>query len=79
MYPLIKILNTDLIKEIYHYNHYSKLDMEWFKYEHKERFYNVLIELDQYFLEPQIRSAWINHMVNKIIIDLGADCGRNST
>ena len=68
MYPLIKLLNTDLIKEIYHYNNYSKLDMEWFKYEHKERFNDVLIELDQYFLEPQIRNAWINHMV-AILID----------
>jgi len=68
MYPLIKILNTDLIKEIYHYNNYSKLDMEWFEYEHKERFNDVLIELDQYFLEPQIRNAWINHMV-AILID----------
>tara|TARA_R100001463_G_scaffold129171_1_gene187924 strand:- start:137 stop:352 length:216 start_codon:yes stop_codon:yes gene_type:complete len=68
MYPLIKLLNTDLIKEIYHYNNYSKLDMEWFEYEHKERFNDVLIELDQYFLEPQIRNAWINHMV-AILID----------
>jgi hypothetical protein len=67
MYPLIKILNTDLIKEIYHYNHYSKLDMEWFEYEHKERFNDVLIELDQYFLEPQLRNAWINHMVAILI------------
>lgn len=70
MYPLIKILNTDLIKEIYHYNNYSKLDMEWFKYFHKERFNDVLIELDQYFLEPQLRNAWINHMVDMLIKDL---------
>ena len=71
MYPLIKLLNTDLIKEIYDYNHYSKLDIEWFEYEHKERFNDVLIELDQYFLEPQLRNAWLNHMVDIIIKDLG--------
>jgi len=46
MYPLIKLLNIDLIKEIYHFNNYSNLDIEWFKYLHKERYRDVLIVIE---------------------------------
>ncbi len=72
MYPLIKLLNIDLIKEIYHFNNYSNLDIEWFKFQHEERFRKVLVELDQYFLEPKLRNAWINHMIDKIVIEFGS-------
>tara|TARA_R100000900_G_scaffold82582_1_gene64709 strand:- start:1626 stop:1886 length:261 start_codon:yes stop_codon:yes gene_type:complete len=70
MYPLIKLLNTDLIKEVYHYNHYSKLDLEWFEYEHKERFCKVLNELDHYFLRPKLKRALLDQ-VRKMAEELG--------
>lgn len=67
MYPLLKILNTDLIKEIYHYNNYSKLDMEWFRHQHRATYLKVMIELDHYFLRPLLRKAWLNHIVNNVL------------
>jgi len=68
MYPLLKILNTDLIKEIYYYNNYSKLDMEWFKYLHKDKYDAVLMEIHSYFYRQKITEAWegaggVNHMM----------------
>lgn len=55
MYPLIKKINIDLIKEIYHYNNYSKLDLEYFEYLHRDKMIDVLIELDHFFLRPKLR------------------------
>lgn len=54
MYPLIKKINIDLIKEIYHYNNYSKLDLEYFEYLHRDKMIDVLIELDHFFLRPKL-------------------------
>ena len=54
MYPLIKLLNMDLVKEIYHFNNDSQLDLEWFEYEHKERFGKVLNDLEHHFLRPKL-------------------------
>mgnify|MGYP003679910885 FL=1 len=59
MFPLLKLLNKDLVKEIYFYNNYSKLDMEWFKYLHKERNENVMLEL-YYRLEYPKFENWKN-------------------
>jgi len=67
MYPLIQILNADLINNIYHYNNYSKLDLEWFKFEHEERYRDVMIDLDHFFLRPRLRKVWIEYMVESII------------
>ncbi len=46
MYPLLKRINIDLVKLIHQYNNYSKVDMEWFKYLHKERYRDVLIVIE---------------------------------
>lgn len=54
MYPLIKRLNIDMIRQIYHYNNYSQLDLEYFRYLHKDKLDDVLIELDHFFLRPQL-------------------------
>ena len=59
MFPLLKLLNKDLVNEIYFYNNYSKLDMEWFKYLHKERNENVMLEL-YYRLEYPKFENWKN-------------------
>ena len=59
MFPLLKLLNKDLVNEIYLYNNYSKLDMEWFKYLHKERNENVMLEL-HYRLEYPKFENWKN-------------------
>jgi len=71
MYSLIKLLNTDLIKEIYHFNNYSKVDLEWFEYEHKERFCKVLTELEHHFLRPKLQRTLFNHMLESIIAEVG--------
>ncbi len=68
MYPLIKKINIDLIKEIYHYNNYSKLDMEWFRYNHRKKYFNVLIDIE-------LMRRW---QTFNCVKHLGADRRRNS-
>ena len=41
MYFLTKKLNIDLLREIYHFNNYSDLDLEYFKYEHQHKMESV--------------------------------------
>ena len=67
MYSLIKILNADLIKEIYHYNNYSKLDLEYFKYLHNEKYRDVIIDVEHFFLRPKLKKVWVEYMVETII------------
>jgi len=57
MYSLIKKLPLSLVKEIYFYNNYSKLDMEYFKFLHKDNMTETLKTLkkagDLYRYEPE--------------------------
>ena len=73
MLSLIKRLNIDLVKEIYHYNHYSKLEMEWFRFEHEQKYNNVMISLDHCFLYPKLKKLWMKHMIEQIIEELPGD------
>ena len=70
MFPLLKLLNKDLVNEIYLYNNYSKLDMEWFKYLHKERNEKVMIELYYHLQYPKLKTWWIEHMIKNIVKEL---------
>ena len=70
MFPLLKLLNKDLINEIYLYNNYSKLDMEWFEFLHKEEYYKVMEDLEHHFLYPKLKKMWMDHMVESIIEEL---------
>ena len=45
MYPLIKRLNIDVLKQIHEYNNYTKLELEFYEYLHKERFRTVLNDM----------------------------------
>ena len=54
MLSLIKKINIDLLREIYYYNNYSKLDLEYFKFLHREKMNDVLCELDHFFLRPKL-------------------------
>ena len=49
MYPLIKRLNIDILRHIHSYNCYSRLDLEYFKYLHKQKFRIVLYDLKCFF------------------------------
>ena len=57
MYPLIKRLNIDVVREIYSYNNFSKLDLEWFKFLHKEALTRVLKDLK---IVSHLRSMFCN-------------------
>lgn len=46
MYFLTKKLNIDLLREIYHFNNYSDLDLEYFKFLHNDKMENVLRDLE---------------------------------
>lgn len=70
MFPLIKILNKDLVNEIFLYNNYSKLDMEWFEFLHREKYCKVMGDLEHHFLYPKLRKMLLDHMVQKIIEEL---------
>jgi len=70
MFPLLKLLNKDLINEIYLYNNYSKLDMEWFEFLHREKYYKVMENLEHHFLYPKLKKMWLDHMVESIIEEL---------
>ena len=67
MFPLLKLLNKDLINEIYLYNNYSKLDMEWFEFLHREKYLDVMADLRHHILYPKLKKLWINHIVESII------------
>lgn len=64
MYPLIKILGKDLVNEIYHYNNYTDLDLEWFKYEHQNKYYEVLFDLQHFFLRPKLIKLFEDYWSN---------------
>jgi hypothetical protein len=70
MYTLLKRLNIDMIKEIYYYNNYSQLDLEWFKFNHKEKYVETLNELRYYFLHPKLKKMWAAHINESIIEEL---------
>ena len=70
MSPLLKLLNKDLINEIYLYNNYSKLDMEWFEFLHREKYHKVMGDLEYHFLYPKLKKMWMDHMVESIIGEL---------
>ena len=70
MFPLIKILIKDLVNEIFLYNTYSKLDMEWFEFLHREKYCKVMGDLEHHFLYPKLRKMLLDHMVQKIIEEL---------
>ena len=57
MYPLINKIPLSIIHDIYHYNNYSELDLEYFKFLHKDNMNECLTELskagDYYRDEPQ--------------------------
>ena len=56
MYPLINKINIDLLREIYHFNNYSDLDLEYFKFLHKNEMESVNKDIeiagDLYRYEP---------------------------
>ena len=62
MYPLMKKINIDLIREIYHYNNYSKLDMEFFKFLHKDKMKKVLIDLHYSILGKCLSKVYALHL-----------------
>ena len=46
MYPLINKIPLSIVHDIYYYNNYSDLDLEYFKFLHKDKMNNCLIELN---------------------------------
>lgn len=49
MLSLIKRLDIDVLKLVNSYNHYTKLDLEYFKFLHKEALSIVLSDLKCFF------------------------------
>ena len=47
MYPLINKIPLSIIHDIYHYNNYSELDLEYFKFLHKDNMNECLIQLSK--------------------------------
>lgn len=63
MYSLIKKLPLSLVKEIYFYNNYSKLDMEYFKFLHKDNITETLKTLKKagdFYREDKINERGID-------------------
>ena len=49
MYPLIKKINIDVLRLIHEYNNYTQLDLDYFKFLHKDRFRSVLNDMRCFF------------------------------
>tara|TARA_S200002703_G_scaffold10939_1_gene10091 strand:- start:1800 stop:2111 length:312 start_codon:yes stop_codon:yes gene_type:complete len=47
MYPLINKIPLSIVHDIYYYNNYSDLDLEYFKFEHKDKMNKCLIEISK--------------------------------
>ena len=66
MYPLInKNINIDLLREIYHFNNYSDIDLEYFKFLHREKMAECLLQLAKagdYYKEDEIEKRGIDFM-----------------
>lgn len=57
MYPLIKRLNIDVLRQIHEYNNYTQLDLDYFKFLHKDRFRSVLNDMRCFFY-------FVEHVLN---------------
>ena len=65
MYPLINKIPLSIVHDIYHYNNYSDLDLEYFKFLHKDNMKQTLITLSKagdYYREDKIQNRGIDFM-----------------